>query len=194
MNISEYAGTLLNIASSLSSLNKHLNALIYAIKAIKILSSYIRKSKNYMISELVMLCMGYYNAGAELEFLNKYSAALKKYEMGLGISKKHLPEGYPISIKLKEAIDNVMENINKEISRSKRIKERNEQSARFIHFHKDIHDGNMLSFVKNHKYHLNRSQIINENSFTTNTLFLAKKIYDSPMQWNPYLIKNVIKQ
>lgn len=133
VNKVDYAGTLLNVSTILSRMKKHSKSLLYATKAVEVLSTQEEEKHVDEVSKVTMLCMAHYNMGAELEHLKNYSQASKEYEMGLKIANKKFDPEHKLVKLLKVAFEE-SGNYNKKqfFNHRRRLKERLKNSITFI--------------------------------------------------------------
>ena len=101
------AGSHLNICAVLSSLSKHKEAFNHANQALILLEN-VHNNDNYSFDKTVTLItslvISYFNAGAELEFMSKYSEAIEYYKNGYEISRKELGNKHQLTSNIAKAL------------------------------------------------------------------------------------------
>ena len=104
------AGSHLNICAVLSLLSKHKEAFQHARQALSLLES-VHGNQEYSFEKTVTLITSlvitYYNAGVELEHMNKNAEALGYYQIGYDIAKNELGAKHPLTSNLAETIKKV---------------------------------------------------------------------------------------
>lgn len=93
IDISNLAGTHLNVCAIESQLGKHSTAIMHAKRAIKLLSRNFDQSENVVTT----LVLAYHNAGVEYEFLAESDLASSHYMAGYELASKFLGEENPLT-------------------------------------------------------------------------------------------------
>jgi tetratricopeptide (TPR) repeat protein len=90
------AGTHLNLCALLSQMGKHQEALQHADRALKLLEAEPPQESSGASSES-LICVAYFNMGAEFEHLKKTSEAQWAYQRAYENCKNELGEDHPLS-------------------------------------------------------------------------------------------------
>lgn len=100
IDISNLAGTHLNICAIMSQTEDHSSALSHALKALNLL-----KSKYLDDPSLVTtLLAAHHNAGVEYEFLTQMTNAFNIYTTGFQISQEHFGDEHPLTQSFKRSL------------------------------------------------------------------------------------------
>lgn len=95
------AGTQLNMCALLSQMGKHTEALGHAQKALQLLQAQDPTSGNQGES---LICVAYFNMGAEYEHLRKYTEAVWAYQRAHESCLTELGEAHPLSVQISDCL------------------------------------------------------------------------------------------
>jgi tetratricopeptide (TPR) repeat protein len=95
------AGTQLNMCALLSQMGKHTEALGHAQKALQLLQAQDPMSGGQGES---LICVAYFNMGAEYEHLRKYTEAVWAYQRAQESCMTELGEQHPLSVQIAECL------------------------------------------------------------------------------------------
>jgi tetratricopeptide (TPR) repeat protein len=98
-DLTNIAGTHLNMCAIQSELGRHEDALVNAAQALNILSKEYDPSPN-AISTLII---AYHNLGVENEFLNQKGEAMDAYKLGLELAAEKLGPNAELTVNLRES-------------------------------------------------------------------------------------------
>lgn len=95
------AGTQLNMCALLSQMGKHTEALGHAQKALQLLQAQDPMSGGQGES---LICVAYFNMGAEYEHLRKYTEAVWAYQRAHESCLTELGEAHPLSVQISDCL------------------------------------------------------------------------------------------
>jgi tetratricopeptide (TPR) repeat protein len=108
-DLTNLAGTNLNICAIYSELGRHETALGYALRALHLMKDSYLPSSNLTTTMVI----GYHNAGAEYEFLNKRNEAIESYTAGYILSRDELGEDHPLTENLRQSLEEASDKLGK---------------------------------------------------------------------------------
>lgn len=108
-DLTNLAGTNLNICAIYSELGRHETALGYALRALHLMKDSYLPSSNLTTTMVI----GYHNAGAEYEFLNKRNEAIESYTAGYILSRDELGEDHPLTENLRQSLEEASDKLGR---------------------------------------------------------------------------------
>lgn len=108
-DLTNLAGTNLNICAIYSELGRHETALGYALRALHIMRDSYLPSSNLTTTMVI----GYHNAGAEYEYLNQRNEAIESYTTGYLLSRDELGEEHPLTNSLRTSLEEASDKLGK---------------------------------------------------------------------------------
>lgn len=106
------AGTDLNLCALLSQMSKHQEALQHAQRAVKLLEAVPSEDGGSSNGES-LICVAYFNMGAEYEHLRKSSEALWAYQRAYDSCLSELGEDHPLSQQINSCLAQMMKKAKK---------------------------------------------------------------------------------
>lgn len=111
------AGTHLNLCALLSQMGKHQDALQHAERALQLLEKEPPKTASSGGNSESLICVAYFNMGAEFEHLKKLTEALWAYGRAYENCLSELGEGHPLSQQISQCLAQLREKAKKTTKR-----------------------------------------------------------------------------
>lgn len=108
-DLTNLAGTHLNVCAIHSTLSRHEVALKHAYLALNLM-----KDAEMTVNNSATLAIAYHNAGVEEEHLKNPERAAELYTSGYSLACSQLGHSHPLSISLKDSIREITETLNKQ--------------------------------------------------------------------------------